>query len=102
MHGFWLRKVCQTLMQIKNIVLVSAGNIKTVFIPVNIYNRLQHSVSFFLTRISQGVARLSRRSLDLQGGFWTSGITVCIAEFRKPPVDSMNMRESVFLVRNAG
>ncbi len=34
-------------MQVTNIVLESTGNIKTVSIPVNIYNRLQHSVSFF-------------------------------------------------------
>ncbi len=53
-------------------------------------------------RISHRMARLSRRALDLQGVFWTSGITMCIAEFRKLPVDSKNKRESVMPVRNAG
>ncbi len=48
------------------------------------------------------MARLSRRDLDLQGVFWTSGITVCIAEFRKMPVDSKNKRDCVIPVRNAG
>ncbi len=55
-----------------------------------------------LARISHRMARLSRRALDLQEIFRTGGITVCIAEFRKLPVDSKNKRESVIPVRNAG
>ncbi len=51
-----------------------------------------------LTRFSLRMTRLSRRVLGLQGIFWTSGITPCIAEFRKISVDSQGVSENPTLL----
>ncbi len=73
---------------------------------INFYTDISPRILFLqplhsLAHISHRMASWSRRALDLPGIFWTSGITVSIAEFRKWPVDSKSQRESVIPVRNA-